>query len=96
MLIHCFAGCGAADVIAAMGLEFSDLFPDKPTNHFKKSSRPNHWHSEREALRVIRFEAQLVAVAADNIANGIELASDELDRLVLAAQRISNATESVQ
>jgi len=27
VLIKCFTGCGAADVVAAVGLELSDLFP---------------------------------------------------------------------
>jgi hypothetical protein len=28
VLLHCFAGCGAADVLAALGLGWSDLFQD--------------------------------------------------------------------
>lgn len=28
ILIHCFAGCGAADVLEAIGLSLSDLFPE--------------------------------------------------------------------
>ncbi|MDP7193587.1 MAG: hypothetical protein QF734_09835 [Arenicellales bacterium] len=26
-LVHCFAGCGAADVLASVGLQLSDLYP---------------------------------------------------------------------
>src|SRR5690606_37511242 len=29
VLLHCFAGCDVADVVAAMGLATSDLFPPK-------------------------------------------------------------------
>jgi hypothetical protein len=32
ILVHCFAGCGAADVVAAIGLALSDLF-EKPLYH---------------------------------------------------------------
>lgn len=28
ILIHCFAGCGAADVMGSLGLQLTDLFPD--------------------------------------------------------------------
>lgn len=29
VLIHCFAGCSAADVLAAVGLTLGDLFPER-------------------------------------------------------------------
>lgn len=28
VLLHCFAGCATDDVLGAVGLEFSDLYPD--------------------------------------------------------------------
>jgi flagellin-specific chaperone FliS len=28
-LIHCFAGCATSNILAAVGLRFSDLFPDR-------------------------------------------------------------------
>ncbi len=33
VLIHCFAGCGAPDVVGAVGLEPSHLFPPRVTHH---------------------------------------------------------------
>ncbi len=30
ILIHCFAGCGASDVLAAVGMSLSDLYPKGP------------------------------------------------------------------
>jgi hypothetical protein len=44
--------------------------------------------SARAALEVIRFESLLCAVAACNLAKGIELASADRERLVQAAARI--------
>lgn len=29
LLLHCFAGCGAADVLAAVGMELRDLYPER-------------------------------------------------------------------
>ncbi len=29
VLIHCHAGCGAGDILAAIGLDFGALMPDK-------------------------------------------------------------------
>ncbi len=44
--------------------------------------------SAREALMVLEFEATLVAVAAGNIATGVELTQVDRDRLSLAKRRI--------
>ena len=30
VLVHCVAGCSALDAISAVGLDWSDLYPDKP------------------------------------------------------------------
>ena len=39
ILIHCYAGCGANEIITALGLEMSDLFPPAlfHPNHSYKS-----------------------------------------------------------
>lgn len=33
ILIHCKAGCGANEILDAMGLRYGDLFPDTGENH---------------------------------------------------------------
>ena len=33
ILLKCWAGCGALDVISALGMEWDDLFPDKRKNY---------------------------------------------------------------
>ena len=41
ILIHCKAGCGANEVLDALGLRYSDLFPDTDENYrgFKRIDR---------------------------------------------------------
>lgn len=34
ILIHCFAGCGAVDILDAVGMDFGALFPDKDTHRY--------------------------------------------------------------
>ena len=51
--------------------------------------------SSREALQVLTFEAQFVAVAAQNLAQGITLETGDLARLMVAWARIDTiATEA--
>ena len=43
VVFHCFTGCSQTDVIAALGLEFSDLFPDStPTPRTGRKSKDLH------------------------------------------------------
>jgi hypothetical protein len=95
ILVHCFAGDGAADVVAAVGLTLGDLFPERLA-HSTKPSRPNHWHAAREALRAVSAEALLVAVAAESLANGVQFSPEDHARLILAAGRCRAAAEVVR
>jgi len=40
ILIHCFAGCGALDVLNSLGLQWSALFPHDPTD--RPGTAPTH------------------------------------------------------
>ncbi len=50
--------------------------------------------SPRLALSVLAFESSLAAIAAANVAHGYALTQIDLDRLLLAANRISNIAEA--
>ncbi len=96
ILLNCFAQCEISSVLAALGLEMKDLFPKPLTTTFLPGQRPNLYHAAREAFRAVHFEVLLVAISAENVANGIALSDDDRDRLILAAQRIRSAAEAVQ
>lgn len=94
-LVKCFAGCGAADVVNAVGLQFSDLFPERhvaPTEA-RKAGRAGHWHAAREALQVLRTEVLIVALAAERVLRGEPLSSADHDRVLQAATSIRRAAE---
>lgn len=94
-LIHCFAGCSSPDVLAAVGLSLCDLFPKPLTLDETKPTRPNHWHAANIALRVMKHEALIVALAAENVAQGVSLGTEDRERLIQAASRIRAAAEVV-
>ena len=93
VLVHCFAGCDASDVLAAVGLTLGDLFPSPPRLDGNKPTSPNHHHAAREALRTLHHEVLIVAIAAENIAAGVAL--DEADRALVieAAAKIRTTAE---
>lgn len=96
ILIHCFTGCGAADVLSAVGLSLADLFPAPLILNGIRPLRPNHWHAAREALRTLHREVLIVAIAAENVAAGLPL--DDADRTLLieAAGKIRTTVEVCQ
>jgi hypothetical protein len=90
ILVHCFAGCGAADVLGSVGLDFADLFPDQPLYHRGKSLKQTF--GAVDALRALSREAGVVALLAADLASGKPV---DAQRAILAASRISDAVEYV-
>ena len=96
-LAHCFSGCEIESILDAVGLTFADIMPERiGDQHSYKPERPNHWHASRDALRVLSHEVLIVAIAGENIANGIALSDDDRDRVSQAANRIRAAREATQ
>lgn len=88
VLAHCFAGCSINEVLAAVGLEMSALFPEKITLDGKPERRP---FPAADVLRAVSFETLIVSLAAAQLAKGKPIAGDDLARLNLAASRLQAA-----
>ena len=95
VLIHCFAGCGAAEIVAAMGLELHDLFPprDKRTGTPKKIA---NLLTAGQALELLHTEATLIAIALTNFFQCTAVAETDMTRLRQAAGRIGLLREQTQ
>lgn len=93
ILLHCFAGCSAVDVVGALGLTMSDLFPEPLTREFlPKIHAP---FSPLDALKCLTAESSIVAIAASDIVGGKPLDAQDLDRVATAAGRIATALEVI-
>jgi len=86
-LIHCFAGCAAHEILDALGLEMTDLFPPREDGkHFVKGEkRP---FPAADILRAIAFESTLVLIAAADLLAGNPFNETDRARLALACSRI--------
>ena len=98
----CMAGCGArgGDVLsyhmAYHGLEFVEAA--KALGAWIDDGRPATQHkptplSPRQALEVLAVEANLVAIAAANVAHGVVLSQVDLSRVLTASGRITRLVE---
>lgn len=89
VLFHCFSGCAADDVLAAVGLTFSDVFPPRDLGHLAKPERRPF--PAADCLRAVAFEALVVSAAAAAMVAGEPINAVDRERLILAASRIQAA-----
>lgn len=87
ILIHCFAGCSVHEVVGALGIEITDLFPPRETHHGKPERRP---FPAADVLRAIAFEALIVATAGAALLSGEPFTDEDRERLMLAVSRIQS------
>ena len=88
ILLKCFAGCSAYEIVSAVGLELSDLFPERTGGYSKPTKNP---FPAGDVLRCIKNEAMIVAIAACNMAKSTLLEDEVKTRLLIAAGRIQGA-----
>lgn len=93
VLIHCFAGCAASDVVTAVGLALWELFPPND-NLAEHRSRPvRRPMPAREGLATLDHEAMVVAIIAADMAEHREIDVETLARLSEAAARIGRVRD---
>lgn len=90
LLIHDFGGCETLEVLAAIGLDITDLFADKATAFGKPERRP---FNAMEVLACIAHEALIVYLAALDLAKGLTPSLEDRERLGVAAGRLAEAYE---
>jgi len=87
ILLNCFAGCSVYEVVSSVGLELSDLFPDKPKSN-KSISRP---FPAADILRCLSGEISVLMLCASDLAKGEKLDDETKDRLLQSAARFQSA-----
>jgi hypothetical protein len=88
LLAHCFAGCEIDEVLSAIGLTISDLYPDSPIGHARPERRP---FPLSDVMRALSLECDLTVIYAAKMGRGEDLSGADRDRLLLAAERINQA-----
>jgi hypothetical protein len=91
VLIHCFGGCETEDVLAAVGLTFRDVMPER-VGDFPRA-RPAFTASD--ALQALARESGVVALAVANAVDRKPISEVDYARLTVAAGRISAALEFI-
>jgi hypothetical protein len=94
LLIHCFAACGAGDVVAALGLSLSDLFDNRDgSGHSRAHQRRRPVLTGRDVLDMLDRERLVVLGIAAALAGGGVPTADDLARLADASRRLERVRE---
>ena len=92
ILLKCFAGCSAYEVVSAVGMDLTDLFPKDqsftPHNGNKPVKRPFY---ATDLMKIIHFEALITSIAAFDLAEGRQISTEDKKRLKTAFTRINEA-----
>jgi hypothetical protein len=75
VLVRCFAGCDAASIVAALGLELRDLFPSRSDIRpdFQRNSRRRAPTSRRDVEQLVQAEVAAI-VAREKDEAGVDVA----------------------
>ena len=99
ILVHCFAGCTTDDVLGAIGVQFTDLFPEGARPAMTED-RPIKFSGSEftalDALRCLVNEAAVVGLAAAEAAEGHVMRPQEQHRLDMAVSRLAIALAFVE
>lgn len=93
VLLRCWAGCGAAEVVGAVGLALRDLFdrplPDRP------ALRPRERWVLADVLTCLAHDALVMAIVAEDMARGRVLDDAARDALAAIGSRFRAAADAV-
>ena len=95
VLLHCFAGCDPDDILAAVGLKWSDLYPDRWECAAKRPNEAARKHFRKTFAQIHPLEIDqrvLRIVAADRRAGRPQSVEDRA-RAGLAVERLRAARE---
>lgn len=90
ILLHDFGGASNPDILSALGLNWSALFPPDTKHQARPGRRP---FPAMDVLRAIAFEALVVLAAASAIRQGKPLTRTDADRLAVAVGRLQSAVD---
>lgn len=84
VLLKCWSGCSAHDIVSAVGLNLQDLFPPRESTG-KPLIRP--WPAA-QILEALLFEVEIIGLAANDIYSGKLLSEADRERFKLAIERV--------
>lgn len=92
ILIHCFSGCDASSIVAAVGLDLSGLMPE--SSSYQKGAKPPRFN-KHELFDRLAFESVILSLAIRQLLNGEAFSEHGLSRILLAENTINGIVGEV-
>lgn len=94
ILIHCFSGCAVSQVLVAMGLQMTDLFPDRVYHPYTGKPRIPKF-SAYELFPLLVQEAVILTLAWSDTLAGKMLSEADQQRVQQAFQSVMRLNSEV-
>lgn len=91
VLLHDHGGASAHEILDALGLDWSALFPEDTKPQDKPQRRP---FPAMDVMRCVAFEALIVLTAGGKLLSGEHLDEDEMQRVATACGRLQAAVDA--
>ncbi|WP_082140303.1 hypothetical protein [Halomonas sp. PR-M31] len=95
LLMKCWAGCQPIDILAAIGMDLSDLFPKRERDSWSKPVSPSQRWIPRDVLSALTSEHLIVLLVAEEVYQGNALSKADMNRFALAIGRLRNVAREV-
>ena len=96
LLVHFFAGCGAAEIVVAVGMSLADLFVQRsPDDGARRHRRRRPLLTTRDVIDVLDHERLVVMAVASDIQRGRTPTPDDLARLADVGRKMERLREIV-
>lgn len=90
VLVHDFAGCSVEEVLGAVGLEFSALFPETPIAHALRERRP---FLPQDVFEIARQEIGVAAIIVADMHTHRTISEADYERLLVCVERLNGIAE---
>lgn len=91
LLVKCWTGCGAAEIVAAVGLSMADLFPRLPVSPHSPGQRRPWRDAAGDAFKALADDVAIIHLAGASVAKGFTLSPTDRERVALAVSRVRGA-----
>jgi len=96
LLLHCFAGCPAEDVLSALGLTFGDLYDDASKAAYAAATAyQGRKLKPLQQIDPLEHERRIIELGRADLEAGFSLSFEDRARLKLAIERVRAAHQEV-
>lgn len=89
ILIHCFSGCSTEEILGAIGMDFTDLFPERLPD---AGAIRKPWNAQ-DILDAVGHELTVVTCGMADLVRGKKLSRDDYKRVLVAINRVQTARD---